>query len=552
MAESFDSIDLNKMKLDVFEPILESYVADLDDVRSEEVYKWEAARCFQDNWNPDAPDFSGMLEASFAQANNLLTGYNFFPFGMLKETAKENPRFVKDALSKLFNGEDDLRKRLEAFANAMDEEVHRIHAQDIAQGKTINSYQSPRAMSVYLTFAHPERFYLYLAGKFDTVNKALGVKAPGDKFDKLIYYFGWMDALLSWIKSIHPEVVAASDAALPDELKAVDPEHHLLMQDIIYFAAKYIEDGNGNGIVDDEGGPSTEEELAMGPASDIEPYSDKDFLNEVYLEKDELAKLKKLLARKKNLILQGAPGTGKTYAAKRLAYSIMGCKDENRIQMVQFHQNTTYDDLVCGYRPTPDGSFSIKNGTFVDFCRKAQKHPEDDYFFVIDEINRANISKVFGELLMLIEADHRGDEIMLPISGETFSVPENVYLIGMMNTADRGLALIDYALRRRFAFYEMEPALENTQFLKSLSKSSAMEKLVDAVKQLNKDIEADSALGKGFRIGHSYFCAEPDGNDALVAQSIVEFELAPLVEEYWFDDPKMVAKQIDRLKDAVK
>ena len=181
-----------------------------------------------------------------------------------------------------------------------------------------------------------------------------------------------------------------------------------------------------------------------------DPYTADDFLHDVFMDEDRYNILKALLLTKKNVILQGAPGVGKTFAAKRLAYSIMGEKDTNRVKMVQFHQSYSYEDFIMGFRPTETG-FELKKGVFYEFCRKAS---EDDrpYFFIIDEINRGNLSKIFGELFMLIESDKRGVELQLLYADEQFSIPSNVYIIGMMNTADRSLAMLDYALRRRFAF----------------------------------------------------------------------------------------------------
>lgn len=263
-------------------------------------------------------------------------------------------------------------------------------------------------------------------------------------------------------------------------------------------------------------------------------YTDDDFLNDVYLDANSLSQLKRLLMAKRNLILDGAPGTGKTFCAKRLAWSFMGKRDDSKIEAVQFHQGTTYEDFIIGYRPNDAGGFDIKEGVFTSFCQKAASDLDNDYFFLIDEINRANISKVFGELLSLIEAGHRGNPTSLAIDGRPFFVPDNVFIIGTMNTADRSIALIDYALRRRFAFFRMAPALNNVSFLKDTSKCAdkRMPSLVNAIRSLNVDIASDPALGEGYEIGHSYLCRSDKG----CVDDIVKYELSPLIREYWFDD----------------
>ncbi len=296
--------------------------------------------------------------------------------------------------------------------------------------------------------------------------------------------------------------------------------------------------------------------LYAEPVGQVDPstsakksYTDVQFLRDVFVSEADLVAMKGLLERKKNLILQGAPGTGKTFAAKRLAYAMMGEEDDSRIGFVQFHQSYTYEDFVIGYRPNSEGGFDIQPGIFADFCSRAARDSGRSYFFIIDEINRANISKVFGELLMLIEADHRGDSIELSIDRRRLTVPENLFIIGMMNTADRGLALIDYALRRRFAFFDMKPALDAPGFLAMLQDTGneKLGALVDAVREINKEIEKDPALGQGFCIGHSYFCMQQGVTDEDV-HGIARFEIEPLIAEYWFDDQQRVRKLTDKLE----
>lgn len=284
------------------------------------------------------------------------------------------------------------------------------------------------------------------------------------------------------------------------------------------------------------------------------PYSAEDFLADVYMQDEEYDTLVNLIRTKRNIILQGAPGVGKTYAAKRLAYSMMGVKDQNRVMMVQFHQSYSYEDFIEGYRPAANG-FVLNKGAFYKFCKIAEMDDENEYFFIIDEINRGNLSKIFGELFMLIESDKRGIQLQLLYSGEKFAVPKNVYIIGMMNTADRSLAMLDYALRRCFAFYEMRPGFDTDGFREyrlGLG-SEKFDRLIHCVESLNNVIAADESLGDGFCVGHSYFCnltAEKVTERALSA--IVEYELIPLLKEYWFDEPLKVKDWTNNLRSAVK
>jgi len=279
-------------------------------------------------------------------------------------------------------------------------------------------------------------------------------------------------------------------------------------------------------------------------------YTEKDFLDEVYIGKDDLSSLRALLKTKKNVILQGAPGVGKTFSARRLAYLVMGEKDTERIAFVQFHQNYTYEDFIMGYKPDGEG-FQLREGIFYKFCRKAQSDPERAYFFIIDEINRGNLSKIFGELLMLIEKSYRGKEhaVRLAYSDEEFYVPENLYIIGMMNTADRSLAMIDYALRRRFSFFDMNPGFNSDGFRKYQSslKNERFDNIINAIKQLNEVIREDDSLGSGFCIGHSYFCNKP-ADDKYWLSNIIMYDIKPMLEEYWFDNKEESKNQIEKLK----
>ena len=238
--------------------------------------------------------------------------------------------------------------------------------------------------------------------------------------------------------------------------------------------------------------------------------------------------------------------SGRAYAARHIAFALLGELDHSRVEMVQFHQSYAYEDFVQGWRPKPEGGFRLKNGVFVEFCNRARIDSARTYVFIIDEINRGNLSKILGDLMMLIEADKRGAKNAIPLTysesdGERFSVPDNVHLLGLMNTADRSLALVDYALRRRFVFFSLRPALESEKFAAQLISAGGSAALIETIRRgvdaLNTQILADSDLGEGFLIGHSFFC--PGANDKPLGdgwfEQIVDTELAPLIREYWFD-----------------
>ena len=281
--------------------------------------------------------------------------------------------------------------------------------------------------------------------------------------------------------------------------------------------------------------------------SERQPYTVEQALDGLFIEPEKFRDLLSILRAKKNLILQGPPGVGKTFFAKRLGYALMAEKNPHRLEMVQFHPSYAYEDFIQGYRPSGTG-FTLKNGVFYRFCKRAADDPGRAYVFVIDEINRGNLSKVFGELMMLMESDKRGSDWAMSLTysdekDEKFYVPENLYLIGLMNTADRSLAMVDYALRRRFAFVDLKPGFEVPQFRQFLLQRGAPANLVDRITQkmalINDKIASDKAnLGPGYCIGHSYFSSIQPGtvlNEAWYRQ-VITSEIAPLLREYWFDD----------------
>lgn len=620
----------------------------------DEMYKWEAIRHFQENWDINSDKFLDMFMMATDKTFNLLANMNNYPRGMIKAFATADAEAVRAMFINLFDDSKNLAERIEMF-QASAEEL-RVKYDD---GSWRQHYQTPNAITTYLWLRYPDKYYIYKYSECRAIAKELNSDFVPKKGGATYNVEGGIK-LYDEIRNI-----VANDAELDQMLKNVlkescypDPEKITMTIDVGFFVSRFYgqETGfdieslksdakfskwyapvietllamGGSGrrpevhqrIIEDykiseeelknvnstgvpqvlndvdwarnylvyegfiekaEGGVWTltdlgksvimtdelaskltakwikikmaEREHRFVPEMDLspcyvyrdvsqenEPYTKEDFLRQVYITEERYHTLVALLKNKKNLILQGAPGVGKTFAAKRLAYSMMGEKDDSRVEFIQFHQNYSYEDFIMGYKPQEEG-FKLTNGIFYRFCLNAEDHPDKEYFFIIDEINRGNMSKIFGELLLLIEKDYRGTKATLAYSGKSFSVPKNMYIIGMMNTADRSLAMIDYALRRRFSFFEMEPGFNSEGFkaYQAGLQNDTFNALIEQIIDLNREIKADDSLGEGFRIGHSYFCGQTECTEEWM-KSVVYYDIIPMLQEYWFDDKQKVQR----------
>ncbi len=307
------------------------------------------------------------------------------------------------------------------------------------------------------------------------------------------------------------------------------------------------------GIGIDEGATGLDDVVPGGSEFTMEHAA-----RDLFVGEDQLAEWLELLAERKNLVIHGPPGIGKTFVARRLAWMLLGARDDSRVRIVQFHPSLGYEDFVQGYRASGTG-FVRTNGIFLRFCEEAIKRPEDQFVLIIDEINRGNLARIFGELLMLLEADKRSPdwaaELAYSEAGEPpFYVPENVYIIGTMNTADRSLAMLDRALRRRFLFVRLEPAFGTPAFDDYLNTTVGLpagwrKELNDRMLALNEQIAGDRGLGPDLVVGHSPFCRPVQGGDVLAwYERIVRYEIGPLLHEYWYDQPKKAVEAIRQLR----
>ena len=300
------------------------------------------------------------------------------------------------------------------------------------------------------------------------------------------------------------------------------------------------------------------------PPKKVEPLNDpplshaEDPYDGVFLSLESWDQILLVLRSRRNVVLQGPPGVGKSFVAERLARAFVGAAGTSAIRRVQFHPSMSYEDFVQGYRPDGKGGFDLRDGLFVRFCNVARGNPAVPHVFIIDELNRGNLARIFGELMMLIEPDKRGKDWEMPLSyapadAALFYVPDNLHIIGLINTADRSLAMIDYALRRRFSFFTLSPAFSAPRFEEALVGRGVTKQMVARIRtkmeSLNKEIVATPALGQGYAVGHSFFTDGPmEGEDEEDwFNRIIDCEIAQLLEEDRCDAPQTAAKWLELL-----
>jgi len=594
-----------------------------------EIYKWKAVKCFQDNWNIDAPDFSAMLKSALAKTHNLLASNQFFPRGMLEGFADSEPEEIRKLFRDLFDERLDVAERVKAFEDGTLRLTVKLFEEN---PKAKNAYQTPNSISTYLWLRYPDKYYIYKYSVIkDNTQKLCGIDLPTGKLDRMLFGFQLYDMLCEELAK-DAELISMSKNSLTDDCYP-DNALKILTIDMGYFISKHeAKPGHGGSTI-------------------------------------------KMNYFDKNIILYGPPGTGKTYSVVQYAVAIieeksletikaegyevvfkryLKYKDDGQIAFSTFHQSFGYEEFIEGIRPvlTADESgeekknlaYKLHDGIFKALCLKADlniaspyisfenawdalvtaalansgkykftrdtgttieakcidedcfrvswnsninshndltkhsiyeqwlhnkdrseltggnrwmfdvrkavinelvgkynlptvvKHDnhKKNYVFIIDEINRGNISKIFGELITLIEPIKRigaSEELraLLPYSGQNFGVPANIYIIGTMNTADRSIAMIDTALRRRFSFVEMQP---DSSLLRDIVVDGI--DIAEMLDTMNRRIMV--LLDREHAIGHSYLLPLRDNPSLELLAKIFENNIIPLLQEYFYDD----------------
>lgn len=517
-----------------FQALLAAYKKDFPSIWKNEQFKWRAVQTFKTNWNLDAENLADMIAASLdsTYTKGLLDDAYNTPRKALIQLADDDPVLVREMFADLYDDHKDLIERIKRFKVTIGELYAKYN-----HGQWKKNYYDDNIISTLLWLNNPEQYYIYKYSYIRALAHAIGSdfhmgQDPTINVQNCIGFYNGVRAIIQQDDELR-QMLNQAIASEPAGTCYPDEEMSIMTLDVAHYVAA----------------------MKDVPSSSIpDTYSAEEFLSDVFMTPEDYGRLTGLLKRKKNAILQGPPGVGKTYAAKRLAYSMMNAKDPARVRVVQFHQSYSYEDFIEGYRPLKDGGFELRHGAFYTFCDMARNDTDHPYFFIIDEINRGNLSKIFGELFMLIESDKRNEALELLYSGELFSIPENLYIIGLMNTADRSLAMLDYALRRRFAFFKMEPQFDSPRFREYQEglHSATFDAIIRQVKKLNDQIAEDPSLREGFKIGHSYFCHLSADSVDEDLPAIVEYELIPLLDEYWFDNEQKRTSAANEFYSALK
>ena len=350
-------------------------------------------------------------------------------------------------------------------------------------------------------------------------------------------------------KSSPGGICSANDyLTLRDTLNDKFQDNNFPVHSFPELALAAMHGGNANSTAIDLDSEDSNTNVISEPEA-IDPYSLDNVVSDgCFVDREKLEMIFERLKRKKNLILQGPPGTGKTWLARRLAYALMGQRSDRKVRSVQFHPNLSYEDFIRGYRPMGEGKLSLVDGPFLEVINTARSDPQGKHAIVIEEINRGNPAQIFGEMLTLLEASKRKSEEALELchrrsDGERVFIPKNMYVIGTMNIADRSLALVDLALRRRFAFISLEPTLgdpwKNWMQGNFSIDAEILKEIEQRINALNSRISGEPSLGPQFQVGHSYV-TPPSGTVIEDAgewfHQVVETEIGPLLGEYWFDN----------------
>lgn len=286
-----------------------------------------------------------------------------------------------------------------------------------------------------------------------------------------------------------------------------------------------------------------------------EPYPKERFLDETYMSPAKYNEICEIIRTKKSIIIKGASGVGKSFISDRLAFSLLGEKDKQRVSVVQMNKCFSDQDRQNDMLEYEGNDFPLTEGCFLEFSKKAVADSRNDYYFIIDDINRDNLNKVMGDLILLFKRDQVSNQFKRPkkFSVENFYIPENIYIIGMMNTADKGMILLDQTLQRHFNFVEIEPAFDCDKFLEYIEdkKNNKLKNLVSEVQAINLEIEEDQSLGRGFKIGHGHFCNLNDVSDGDLLM-ITTFGIIPKIEEYWGDEEARLQYWKKKLCESIK